>query len=286
MPLGTGRAVVPSPPAAPPRTGLVASARKPQDPPGLRWQSGFAYAPENCAGMTTAAGCAVTSDMTIGANRAEVDYDPVLLVAGDKCSTFGFGARDYDGRARRLMEAATSKLLAAEFWKGTVAKANNLPNNYLARIAANTLTNGPVNDVDGLACLEAGLAAAGVGRKMIHCTPSTLTHWMNAYLITQQPGSMIWTTAHDTIVVSDDGYDGSSPDAVAARNGSVWAYGTDIVDVRLDTIEVMGTFDQQVDRLHNLVELRAQRLAAATWDGCAHVAVELNENICADPGGS
>lgn len=287
------RTPVTAPQAAAPRVGLIATARVLQgdtvDAPG-RWPGGFAYLPEACAAGGTLDPC-TPGTITVDANDTpdNIEYDPVVLWAGDTCSAMDL-PRDYQGRARRLLIACQSKHLAAELWKGTQAKAMvAAPNRWLASDEANTVTNGPESVVDGLACLEQALAVCSCGRAMIHATPATMTHWKENGLIERVPatGGFVYVTAMDTLVIGDAGYDGSGPDDQPAVAGSVWAYGTDLVDVRLGDIRTMpGDVREAVNRSTNVITYWAERYAAATWGGCCHVAAELNVDVCADLAGS
>jgi hypothetical protein len=288
------RTPVNAPQAAAPRVGLIATARVLQgdtvDAPG-RWTGGFSYLPEACAAGGTLDPCNPGSMSVAAGNTPDnVDYDPVVLWEGDTCSAMDL-PRDYQGRARRLLVACQSKQLAAELWKGTQAQAmTDAPNRWLASDEANTVTNGALSEVNALACLEDALAACSCGRAMIHATPGTVTQWRSHGLIERLPasGGVVYVTAMDTLVIGDAGYDGSGPDGQSAASGSVWAYGTDLVDVRLGDIRILpdGDIRQAVNRSTNDITYWAERYAAATWGGCCHVAVEVDVDICADLAGS
>lgn len=289
-------ALVQAAPASPPRVGLIATVLGAS---GLgdgststdgRWEAGFGYLPEACAASGVLDPCSPGS-LTIDADDTppNATYSPVLLWAGDTCSTFD-RPRDWQGRARRLLKACQSKQLAAELWNGTRAKTmGEVGNNWLASNEANTVTNGPLAEVNALACLEDALAACSCGRSMIHCTPGTAIQWKSHGLIERVPasGGFVYVTPQDTLVVADAGYDGSSPDGNPAVPGSVWAYGTSLVDVRLGAIAIFPRDDVgAVNRSLNNFAYRAERLAAATWDGCCHVAAELDIDPCEDLVGS
>ncbi len=78
-------------------------------------------------------------------------------------------------------------------------------------------------------------------------------------------------------MIADAGYDGSSPYGAAAEDGSQWAYATGIPVVRLGPVAVYpDSLAEAINRSTNTVEYRAERLAAVGWDGCCHLAAELN----------
>lgn len=295
--MGAGpRQVVVPPPAAPPRVGLVASSRvvdrDPLDPED-RWRNGFEFSPESCAQAGVFDPCDSNPDLEIDTPSANVEFEPFAVWAGDKCSTFGFLKRDWQGRVRRILEACQSKQIEAEFWSGAQARASegDWPNRYLAHPDSDVLSSGPENLTPALAMLEQGLADCGCGeRGMIHAPRQVVSLWDSLNLLRRE-GNLI-LTINDTIVVPGAGYDGSGPGQgggddptpTPAGPDSTWVYATGLVDVRLDAVtfipeNLAETLAQATDRSDNTVEVRASRLAAATWDGCCHLAVETNVDL-------
>lgn len=275
-------AVVPAPPAAAPRVGLLVSARQPTDEDD-RWVGGFRYDPELCGtGYITSVCNPSASDRDLSAQPTDADWEPYVVGAGIQCSTFGFRARDWQAQARRALEAVAEFQISVELWTGTQATAEGLPNRHLADVAAvDILTEtGPVGLTHGLACLEQYLSETIGGRRgMIHATRQTVTHWQGLDLIRREGNLLL--TVHDTIVVPGAGYDGSTPDGAAAADGDVWAYATDIVDVRRAAAEIIGGPDATgVDRDVNTTEIRAEQPAVASWEGCAHGGVRLDITVC------
>lgn len=282
MAIGPPEAASPVPAAAP-RVGLIASARTDLSLPA-RWNNGFSYEPENyCSANGVVDPCESSKTVTPG-GRDVVTVDPVVLWAADVCTTLGM--RDRLGRARRRLQACQSKLLAGELWEGTLSQASsNVDNKYLASPAANTVSLDSLAVSDGLACMEDALAACSCSRSMIHVTNGLMTYLNRENLVTRVGDMFI--TANDTIVVADNGYTGTGPEGQAAVTGAVWAYGTDIVNVALDEVQVfpgsdieaMGRTDGLYD---NSLTYRAERLAAAWWDGCCHIAVPFDIDVCSD----
>jgi hypothetical protein len=284
-------------PASPPRVGLITSARTGDslrlDP---RWGNGFAYEPENyCSANGVVDPC--ESNKTLEPdNREIVTVDPVALWAGDACSTYQ--VRDREARARRRLEACQSKLLAGELWEGTLAQASaRINNKYLASPDANTISLASLAVSDGLACMEQALADCSCSRSMIHVTNGLMIYLARDNLVTRVGD--VFVTANDTLVVADAGYTGTGPEGQAAVTGAVWAYGTDIVNVALDTVDVLprspgaaegvaarrGDIEAmgQVEGLYdNSLTYRAERLAAAWWDGCCHLALAFDIDTCTD----
>jgi hypothetical protein len=284
------KAVVGAPPASIPRISWVAAARDATEP-DERWENGFQFLPENCTGLGVTDSCASDErDVHLGPDI--VDFQAYEVFAGDKCSPFQFQTRDYQARAQRLLLAGESKQIEKEFWTGALAKAKGWTSNrYLASSSASVVSTGALKAENALACLEQGLADCSEGQRgMIHAPKTIVTHW-DALRLVRREGNLI-LTINDTIVVPGSGYDGSSPTGHAAANQSVWAYATSgIVDVRRGPIRLIPdpadpqAMAQATDRATNLVEWRAYRAAAATWDGCCLLAVEVEVAIC-PPGGS
>lgn len=294
-----GNAAVIAPQLAAPRTGLLATARdatvnrleeststpSSDANPTPRWENGFAWDPENgCGDIGIYDPCDLTAGMSDSENPDIRSYDPVAIWAGDDCTSKG--VRDREARARRRLLAGQSKKLAQELWNGALAIASGFPNAYLSELdASNTVTDGSVSEANGLACLEQALADCSIsGTGMIHVTPGLMTHLYAARLV-ERFGN-VFRTANDTLVVADAGYTGEGPNGVPPVDGSVWAYATDLVYVRLGAVFTSptsvsnGAMDQSPP--DNSLHYRAERLAAVTFDGCCLLAAEFDINVCSD----
>lgn len=270
-------AAVIAPVNTPALVSLVRSARRVQEDDS-RWENGFAFDPEGCGGGGGIVDPCGDTEKVIGDNPDVVNVTPFVVWEGDKCSSFGFSQRDYEARARRLLEACQSKYIAAELWTGDVATANGWANPYLTDPDSDVVALG-ASPVEALACLEQGLAECQCGQGMIHATPQVVTHWVNQNLVIREGGLLI--TQLGTIVAADGGYDGSGPQGVPAASGSVWAYGTGMVEVRLGDVAVFpSSFAEALNRTTNTIEFRAERMAAATWDKCCLVAAEVDIDLC------
>ena len=66
-----------------------------------------------------------------------------------------------------------------------------------------------------------------------------------------------------------------------AAGASQWAYATSLIQIRLGPVNVRGGPNADgVDRSNNTAEVYAERMAAAAWDGCCHLAAEFNVATC------
>lgn len=287
------RDLVEAPPATPPRYSLLIAAPTSTDG---RWEAGFEFAPEGCAsGGRTPVDCfGGTAVLDADDNPDKVGGDTFAVWAADRCSTFGYRARDYLGRARRQLAAIESFQIAEEFWEGSLNGQTSLggqtiDNRPLVDPDSDTLTNGPADPVDALALLVGGLGQCGKGRQgMIHVTPQLLAQLAAAQAIYRDSGS--WYTPMGHLVVADDGYTGAGPgeDGGVPASGSQWMYATSMVRIRLgavvtsppelpvdDTRNPSG-WPAAVDPRTNEVLVIAQRLAGIGWDQCCHLAAEVD----------
>lgn len=278
-----------APPATPPRYSLLIAAPAVTDD-GARWQAGYEFAPEGCGrGGRTAVDCfGSTALLDPPANPGVVIGDPFVVWAADECSTFGYLARDYAGRATRQLLATQSFQIAAEVWAGSLNGDTGLGGDTIANlplnsISSDTVTSGPDDPVDALAMLVAGLGICGEGRQgMVHMTPQVMQHLIARQALVQVSG--LWYTAMGHLVVSDDGYDGSAPGGAPATS-SQWMYATSMMRVRLGEIvtlpELTGDGNARgwpaaIDRATNFVTVVAQRFAAVQWDRCCFLAAQVN----------
>lgn len=276
---------VAAPPAAPPRprTTLRGVARTDFSGEDPRWVNGITWVPESCGAggafdpTCTPEGTGLKAIPTREGDNPE--YQPFVVWAGDKCSADSQWQRIAE-RTQRLLEAIQDFQIESEFWRGDLAQASDpdWPNLFLASDDADVLATGSQEAPDALALLEQGFASCQRGQRgMIHAPRSVVTLWQEKGLLRHEGGFIL--TALDTIVVPGSGYDGSGPGGTPATPGSVWAYATGLVDVRLDrVINVPDAADirSALDRSTNTVEFRAERYVAATWDGCCHLAVEVD----------
>jgi hypothetical protein len=282
---------VTSPPAKPPRYGLLTAAPVVNDDDLRTLYSGWGYQPEACAnagiGDIACAGNVPTMDLPVS-QPGEINGDPLWLWSGDECSTFGFEARDWEGRARRSLQATESFQLANELWDGAIATSATLANRFFSGNVAwsDTVTGGPTAVATALASVEQGLAEVITGQQgMVHMTPQVLTHCLDAGVVFKDSGA--WITANGHIVVADAGYSGDGPGADAADATSQWIFGTSLLQVRLGPVELIpGSIDDarnlaaSMDRQLNDIVVIAGRMAGVQWaNHCGFIAGEVNVPI-------
>lgn len=303
-----GRVVIDAPPLKPRSLSLVTAgidALRP-DPTNGEWVRGFTYAPANSGqdGEVRAMCDITTTDPNAWANAAVVSYDPYSIMAADKCSSFGFGARDYVSRAIELLDYVTPNQLELELWTGTLAQANSLPNLYLTDSNVQNVTpvsGTAVSRIRGIELLEQAMANCGAGQQAyIHMQPQ-MAGQLGQF--TRRVGNLMLSPL-DSVIVPGVGYPGTGPGGSTPISGTTWMYATGPVRVRLgdpivypdghedsvmnigrdldsgeytiDPIVAQQILGSAIDRSKNTITIRAQRPAAATYDGPCVFGVLVN----------
>lgn len=270
-------------PASPPLISLLTSAEVLPEQ-STRWEGGIAYESEICGTDRTGVfpGCDVEA-IVVDPGADTIEIEPMVAWAADSCSPAA--ARDWEARARRKLASCESSLIESELWRGTVSRAQSFTNKYLASNDAIEVAAAPVDPAPALACLEQALSSCNCGvQGMIHATPQVITYWISANLV-YRDGSKLYTHL-GTVVIPGSGYDGSGPALtpngapVAATDGSIWAYATSMVHLRLGPVATIpGSMGGAMDRTTNTVTFWAQRVYVAGWD-CCHFAAPIDLALC------
>jgi hypothetical protein len=264
-------------PATPALHGLVATASPSTDPTG--WQAhGFTVCPENCVTIDTYdPSCLSWPDgqppqvPDAPENLDCYEVEPFVLRTSFECSTKGFSTQDYAGRARRQLEAATSKGLEYELWTGDLVPGNP----HLASTDAVNLGGDGVDPVTALVILGAALSSCyHGGRGTLHAPTWVVDKWLEGGGLIREDGTRLVTVNRGDLVVSGTGYPGTSPDGAAPAGGQAWVYATGPVQYRLgDVMTEPDTIKDATDYRHNRVEYHSQRFAAVSFDPCCHFGV-------------
>lgn len=294
-----------APPAAPPRSGLLATVGAESAEPNLpdTWVNGIAFRPERCLppDVPTWGECPIDAGVdprvdpgtkVIGDGDPIVYFRPYFAWVGDKCTTLS-GETDLEARVLRLYRASESRIMEAELESGTEAQLRGYPNNYLRNSAAPTFQDlGEAGTLFALMALQEAIADGQTGRGMIHASVAVATAWLSQSAIRRE-GSLL-LDAFDNLVIAGTGYLGAAPDgtpgpAVDPTGETSWAYATGMIQTKRDTSGPGGGVRVVPDDLRGAVrrdtndeEWRAERLVGAWWDGCVHAAVlvDLCETLC------
>ncbi len=265
----------------PPERSLLTAARP---APAGRWENGLTFPSAVCGAVRLWADC---TDETVDLiDRAPIqlpDYDPFVIQSWYTCSTGTSDTREQTRQiATDLLETLTPYAVEHELWTGSMARAGELPNrSFVATdddvadrdlVRATDLTPAAsastgVSPLYAVGALEHALGSYP-GRGFIHAALDGA-----AFLATQTAlDGKLLRTKLGSVLVPGAGYPGTGPDGDAAPDGTTWVYGTGPVTVRLGTPEVPDD-GMSIDRDTNTLEVRAERIAAATWDGCALFAI-------------
>lgn len=272
-------------PATPPMHGLQASATEVSTP--TRWENGATFCPENCV---EAFGydpdlCTAWPDQNQPkpeksvAERPLNCYDvlPYVLESAFGCDASGFRVLDFAGRARRQLEASTSKGMERELWTATIKPSNPSLDNGATILGGGTA----VSVLRGIAMLGQALSdCAHGGRGMIHAPTFIADLLLGKSTLFKVEGNRIVSSNRGDVLVSGTGYPGTGEDGAAVAAGSAWVYATGPVQYRIGEVIVFpDTIGEAVDRKRNNVEYRAERFAMTNFDTCCHFGVLIDGGI-------
>jgi len=258
-------------PAAAPELSLLTAARP--APTGERWEQGLEFGSRLCGNVRVYDDCSGEQVETLDLGRSDKGtVDPFIVQAVARCSLMGGATVPDELRVEALEELTrlTPYAVERELWTGELADLADLPNRRLADPSAEVLSSTPESPKSVIARMEEALGALP-GRGFLHAGLRAAVYLAGE---TSREGNLLRTKL-GSILVPGAGYPSTGPDGSPAPAGSAWVYGTGAVTVRLSPPEVPAQGAETVDRAANTAEVRAERLAAVTWDGCAHFAALL-----------
>lgn len=270
-------------PAQPPLHGLQASAAEVTDP--TRWELGFAIGPEGCVNIAYwDPTCVAVPDGETKPTKSVFDrtqlasyqVDPFVIESSFECDAQSLKTIDFKSRARRQLEAATSKGMEFEFWTGI-----QKPDNPVLSQGATVIGGGvAMSPLTAFAMLGSALSNSGSGgRGTIHAPTWVVDIWQHLNLITAQ-GPRLVSVVRGDVVIAGSGYPGTGPDNAAVDPGESWVYATGPVNYRLGEIAVYPeTVEEAVVRRSNDAEYRAERFAAVNFDPCGHFGLLLGLDL-------
>lgn len=267
-----GRTVAPS-------TGLVVSAAElgSSTDPADAWSFGFRWRPTTCVGeVGTYDPCGDLGDEPAPPSRDLVEVSPIGFYLVDECSTTPPGV-DVD-ELRRRIEAVSSYVAARELWSGTITREHpyrvdettTRPNPHLASADAEIVGEG-LNVRTAIGRLEREARALRGGQQVMIHVPIDAVAALDGL---RRVGNLLLTQT-DAIVVADAGYDGSGPTGAAPAAGTVWAYATGPVAVKLGEVQGPMALREELDRRTNRRKARVDRLLGVGFDPCVHLAASI-----------
>jgi hypothetical protein len=263
-----------------------------------RWELGFGFLPENCSQPETwlipcvgpaggnGPGASVTDNTEPEYPVGFLNFTPYQIQAEFECDAQSREAVDMPQRARRILEAGTSKAMEYELYEGRLAGVAGLAadgNLQLTDSSTFTTAGAPITTTatqPRLALIDLIQAAArnqSGGRAMIHATPAAVAAWQSAGML-EREGPRLVTVVGGHTVVSGSGYTGFGPDNADPGDPLIhWAWVTSPVYYLLGEIRVIPDNEAEAfDRDTNDMQYIATRTAAAFWDGCLHTGLPVN----------
>lgn len=237
-----------------------------------RWTLGLEWVPEQTLGGGVLSISCLGDTAAFPSppdNPGLATADPFVIFTAEKCSTLGWKGRDFEGRARRQLEATQSFRIAHELWTGEIAQADSLDNDWLTNDPA-ILSTAPLTSHLALGLVEMGLGQMLGGRRgMIHVSEQVLVELVRNGAV--QLNGQLWLTPMGNFVVADAGYPGTGPDGNGSDNQ--WVYGTSLVGYRLDEVVIIPSsfssaraIAQATNLATNEIVFRAERAALLQWD--------------------
>lgn len=252
------------------------------------WGSHFSQETESCvfdASIVDVCGRETPIQIFDSTNAIRwIDVHPFGIIAKDACLTPGWSVLDRQARVKRQLELVTEKAAETELWNGLYLQKWNARNAvapttqgmFLASTSATALNaNVAVKPKVGLALLEQALAGCSTGYQgTIHMTP--LVSSMIGMEM-QRDGDKLVTPNGNSIVVGT-GYDGRGPGQTApANNFTHWIYATGPMFVHLGAGELITVSEGEATNVAtNTMTYVAERPASVHWDGCCHLAVQVD----------
>lgn len=272
--------------AAPPRLSIRSTLPTREFTTHEDWENGLTFDPEPCIGQQDhiwwdcplEGGVAATASALTGGAKTIDDSDHPSLVSyrpwtaweGDRCTPSQ--EREGEDRARRLLNQAIDRKIERELWTGDIANAAGFPNVALID-AATQIDSDIVPLFQGFAYAQQWLAERIDGRGVFHMQP-IVASLLGAAGFLRREGNALFDV-FDNVVVAGQGYPGTGPGGVAHDTKTSWIYATSMIEILLGPVEVIGG-EQEMDRNRNTVTFRAERAVAASLDGCALGALELD----------
>jgi hypothetical protein len=225
-----------------------------------------------------AAVCPTEGSLRLGGGSGVVEaYDPYVLYASDKCSTFDRD-RDFYGRAQRKLLTAEAFFLEGALWNGItsnpfLADGAGVNNDTATQTLALTATSAKA----AFAVLEQNLGWLSSSPGTIHLRPQVLHELLEARTV-RRVGN-VYLSPMDNIVIPGRGYPGTGP-ASEVVGATEWMYGhPGKIQVRRSEMVRLGEGDlaSQVNRYVNDRIVFVQRVVHVALDSSKGVfAIEFN----------
>jgi len=241
-----------------------------------RWEGGFSFLPESNGDGVIWVPCGTSNTSAVTDADAIQSYVPTVVQVSVKRSSWNFQVIDFKGRSARFLDLVSHRDTAAEFWFGTKAQAETLPNNYLTKAGFTDLGTA-TNATDALSELQTYITgtASGGGWGFIHTSPRVLNEWLDLRLVHACLDDLENICYHDAFgneIIVSPGY------PTTVNGSSNWeAYATGPVYGKLGGMMLVPQdIKAALNRSNNTIEYRAERFWALVWDGAQHAKVQVS----------
>ena len=274
-----------------PVTGILAQVPVVTGPEADRWFAGMQFSPEVSGAPEFRDLCSTVALAGTANREAPRQVHPFSLTVRDRCSTFGWQAADYEGRATRALAVKRTWGVEREFEKGELIGTNlHLADTYVAPdpTTVQLAAGANVSPTDGLALLDEAIGNSTnvIGRGMIWATPFVAAKWKAAGLLAYETidddsglgrRAVILSPAGNYVIIGG-GFEGRGPDGnVVASHASQWAYATDpVVVVASSPTTIPSTLAEATDKETNTVVYRQTQWFAILWAGLLHAGVKIS----------
>lgn len=249
-----------------------------------RWGNGvtvFPYPPDVPGSYNSCAPASEQPAKGEGSTIATPDFDAITIWLAESCTAAHVWDQEmFKARATAALAATASYALEYEFLTGEA-----FPLNPHLSDGEGTFPNGsaPTNVVNGLALLEAAIAASG-RMGVIHCSPQFALA-ASARLAIDDSRKLL-RTINGTPVIPGAGYvESATPTGKADPTGpgQEWIYATGPIDIRQSEVFTLpDTVGEAMDRSSNKITYRAEQHFVVDWDDVVHTAV-LADRFRTDP---
>jgi hypothetical protein len=243
-----------------------------------RWEGGISWQSLDCAAKVDLWGACDPNETNVidGTGKNQIIYAPPIGITATHTCTSTFGA-DFREKANEqvlnLLDASTQKALEFELKWGPIASTSDPIGRWLTDANTVVVDASGVSPKAATAMLEDAYAACGYGGYgVLHVTRGTATSLGSSI---DEETDILYTPV-GTMVIAGAGYSTPNPAGAGAWDGT-WAFITGSTQVWLGDPSVYPeTLNQAVNIATNDIFFKAERLAAAAYDGCCVFAVKVD----------
>lgn len=278
-------ATVSAPVRSTPAPGSILASVPPVIEPDDRWEAGLQWVPGTAAesvGVWSTCTDGTPEDLPSGRPGPVVEESPLVFVTSVECSTptaAGGASEELRARLDTALDGVVDAALSREVWYGEVAGGRAL-------IDATDLLTASNNAAErypfilALGLLQTELGAAGIGRGVIHATPTVAAWGFATNLFRRVAGNRVEDQFGNLVLIHpvpgvggpDAGEDSSTtPDEVS------WMYVTSAVALHLSPPQTWPSRrSEAIDTRVNTETWYASRVGWLSFDDAVHAGVRVD----------